>query len=263
MMRILVAVVCLATQSVPGQPLEYGPRAAALGGAGVALAGDATLLINPASAAGSRAWFAHAFASRAYGLSELSQLVAGAGHRIGGMAVTATVFGFGFKEYRDLSLQVGAARRIERARTDWGLRITATEVSIRGHGSFWSLSAGIGAIVALSRTLSIGLSIERVASAGENFGQRRRLSGGLAFQLADPVTFVADTVADPGFPVDWRLGIEATPVNAVSLRTGISAEPHTLSLGIRVHVTRLSADVAAQRHDQLGWSRIVGVAASG
>ncbi len=263
MTRILVTLVCLAAGAASAQPLENGPRIAALGGAGVALAGHSSTLLNPASPAGSQRWFAHVFVSRAYDLPQLDQMVAGAGYRITGFTASAAISAFGFEQYRDLSLLIGMARRVETARTRVGLRVTTAQVSVRGYRSLRWIAVAIGTITTLTPQLSVGFAMDRAASIGDVSGRRRQLTGGLMVRLAESVLGVFDVTADSGFPIDVRFGIEATPVPALSLRSGVSAQPRTLSVGIRIAIGALKADVAGQRHDPLGWSRVIGLTAAG
>jgi hypothetical protein len=82
----------------------------------------------------------------------------------------------------------------------------------------------------------------------------KTLAVGLSYEAAESIHVVADAFKDIDFPLSLRAGIELRPVPFVAFRAGAASAPIRLTLGTGVAVGGLRAGIAAERHDELGWS---------
>ena len=82
----------------------------------------------------------------------------------------------------------------------------------------------------------------------------RTLSFGLSYFPVPRFRLLADAVKDVRFPLSLRAGLEVIPVQALALRAGFTTEPARFTTGVGVRLSSLAADVAAERHEVLGWS---------
>lgn len=246
-------------RTAPAQSLEGGARAVALGSAATALHDDVWGHGNPAVWAVREGRAVSFFASEAFGLSELRlgavQLVEPT--RFGAFALGARTFGF--DGFRESHLDLGYARgfSLGTSRTIYaGVRLRYYQVSIEKYGSRGTVGLSVGWLASVLPNVYAGFQATNLNApklAGrEEF--ERTLSFGLSY-LPDPrFRLLADAVKDVRFPLSLRAGLEVMPVQALALRAGVTTEPTRFTTGVGVRVSRLAADVAAERHEVLGWS---------
>ncbi|MEP0548485.1 MAG: hypothetical protein ABJF88_16225 [Rhodothermales bacterium] len=242
---------------------EGGARTLALGRAGTALSGDVWGHHNPASQAGLPGRAAGAFASQAFGLSEL---------RVGAVAFAEpTAFGtftgtartYGFEDFRETHFGIGYARAfpVSASRSvHAGLALGYTAVSITEFGSGGALGLSLGALVEVLPGLDFGFHAYNLnrPELTEFDPLRSGLEVGLAYQAVKQALLLFSVDKDVDFPVSFRGGLEVQPVDVLFLRAGFSTEPVRFSTGVGVAVGILRADVAAERHDVLGWTPAFG-----
>jgi hypothetical protein len=65
---------------------------------------------------------------------------------------------------------------------------------------------------------------------------------------------------DVDFPLSVRTGLEVNPVPRLALRAGVATEPTRFAAGAGLRWRRLRADLAADRHLDLGWTPSIALA---
>lgn len=240
-------------------------RAAALGHATTALPADMGSQANPAAAAAIERRLVHFFARESYGLSELRlgtvdllvPLAAGTVH--GGVGT------FGFEAYRESYVRLGWAQAIAlgTARSfhlGIDLHYHHTAIPSYGHAGVLGLSAGVQ--VPLLTTLHFGVQATNLNAPrlADDEDLPRTLAVGLAYEAASRLTAVIEVMKDVDFPLSVRSGLELRPVPALALRTGITTRPTRFTAGAGLRLGALTANLAAEQHQDLGWSPAVGLA---
>lgn len=261
----LAACLCLLCPAARAQTaLDGGPRAAALGGAQTALVASASGRANPASWATLPGRAVTFFTAEPFGLSalRLASVDLAEPARWGTLAAGARVFGA--DAYRETHLHVGAARGFRAGsarRINLGLRLRLHHVAIPGYGQASALAATAGLLVEVAPFIHAGfeaVNLHRPSLAGHD-ELPRTLSLGLAVQTAPSLRLVLDVVKDVRFPASVRAGVEARAADVLTLRAGAASAPACLTAGAGLRLGRLAVDVAAERHEALGWSPGVGV----
>jgi len=250
---------------------EGGARTLALGRAATALDGDVWAHYNPSSWAGLEGRAASAFASQAFGLSELrvSAVAYAEPTRYGTFAATARAYGF--EDFRETHFGVGYARAVPISASraiHIGAALGYTGVSITDYGSGGALGLSLGALMEVLPGLDFGFHAYNInrPELTEFDPLRSGLSVGFAYRPVEQalVLFSVDKEGtfnfseDTTFPISFRGGVEVQPVDVLFLRTGFTTEPVRFSTGVGVAVGILRADVAAERHEVLGWTPAFG-----
>ncbi len=262
--RLLPIFLLAGALALPAQaqlvPLaEGGARALALGRAGVALRGDVWGLYNPAAWGTLERGSAGLFASQAFGLSEL---------RVGAVAVAqptrwATVAGtartYGFEDFRETVVGLGAARALALSpsrRLHAGLAVRYTSVTIPEYGTGGAVGLSGGLLVEVLPGLTFGAHAQNVnrPKLTDFDPLQTRLDVGVAYRAHPRALVLAAVTDDVDFPAAFCGGLEVRPVDVLFLRAGVMTAPTRFSAGVGVALGRLRADVAAERHDVLGWT---------
>ena len=243
---------------------EGGARALALGRAATALEGDVWGHYNPASWATLPGRAGAAFASQAFGLSEL---------RLGAVAVAeptrwgtfaATARTYGFEDFRETHLGLGYGRALPVSASrvvHAGLHLRYHTVAISEFGSAGTLGVSLGALVEVVPNLQFGVLAQNVnrPQLSDLDPLQARLDVGLAYRPNPRALVVLAVSDDVDYPASFRGGIEVQPVDVLALRAGVTTAPVRFSAGIGVALGTLRADVAAERHDVLGWTPAFGI----
>ncbi len=235
-----------------------------LGGAGVALPADQWMGANPASLAQMEGFGAGLFAGQAFELSEFRLGAVYALHGFSWGTVRAGAQSFGFDAFREHQFPLSLARSFEFGTTravSVGAEARYYHVRMDGFGSDASVGLSLGMQVYFSPELQFGVSTTNLnePALGDEDELPRSLQAGVAYLPRGPVTLLLDVVKDVRFPVSYRGGVEVAPVDALRLRGGLATEPTRFTVGVGLHLGRIVADVATDRHEVLGWSPVVGV----
>lgn len=237
-----------------------GPRAAGMGGAGVALPTDAwcagrnpALLTEGVRAAG-LAW------QRLFDLPELSCLHLVGEFALGKYVAAASVQQFGGELYRETTLAASVARALSPFLSVGG-QLSANQVAIRHYGK----GAAPGALLGICYRPIPEL---RAAACWRNFPRARfgrwdtrmpeALQLGVAVQLPRG-SFAVDIVEEPRFPTEYRVGAEAPVLPQLTLRVGSRFEPVRPSVGFTARVSRWRFHYAGDLHPDLGPSHELGL----
>lgn len=239
-----------------------GARVEALGGAGVALPG-VWARVNPATLA-KASYSVRLYGDQGFGLPELrsAAIDASATWRSTGLGLGAQTLGF--DAFRVSALHVGAGRgfRLGTQRTvAAGLSATLHHAQIRGYGSGIAVALDVGFNVDVLPSLAAAATVRNLNQAllAGLEPVPQTLAVGLAYDPGAHLSLVLDVVDDSRFPLSVRSGAELRPVEAVALRIGVSTDPTTFSGGAGVRLGSLRADLAATRHEVLGWTPAVEV----
>lgn len=256
---VMALLVTMPVTPVIGQSMEGGARAAALGGASTALLEDVWGFSNPA------VWGTHEgralsfYATESFGLSELRLAAVQAVEPLPFATLAAGVRTFGFEDFRELHINVGAARgfSLGTARTfHLGINVRYYSVSITNYGNANTVGISLGWLTQVAPNVHVGFHALNLNQPDWQDGDalERAISFGMSYTPTDQALLALDVLKDVRFPLAVRGGIEFAPVRSVYLRTGVTTEPTRYTAGVGVHLGRIVADVAAENHQDLGWS---------
>ncbi|MDZ7292543.1 MAG: hypothetical protein ONB44_20790 [candidate division KSB1 bacterium] len=258
--QIIVAAMLAASAFVQAQEFPLGIRAQALGGATVAKGNEAEILFdNSALLASVPGVTFTAFYSHPFGLKELrlGSFSSSANWRL--LALGAAVVDFGNDLYRERRYHIAIARHFLPKQTlALGLSSALRHLRISGYGDDSAILFNLGTRLHLSEALTLGSAFTNVldASIGR---QKERLPRsvcfGFAYSPAASVTLQMDLYKQSNFPEEGRIGIEASPVSALLLRTGVATNPDRLTFGFALRLLKLSLQFAAFSHTDLGWTQ--------
>ena len=248
-----------ASTSLAQTSMEGGARSAALGGAATALEGDAWGEANPATWATLSGRAVSFFATEAFGLDALRlgavQYVEPT--RIGAFAVGVRTFGF--EQYRETHGALGYARSFafDSVRTlSVGGSVTYEQLAIEGFGSAGAVALSVGWLARVLPDVLVGFhatNLNRAELAGRE-ALPRTFALGAAYRPVPSLQVLLDAYKDVDFPVSIRGGLEVLPVPALALRAGVATQPTRFTAGAGVRLGWIAADVAAERHEALGWT---------
>ena len=244
------------------QGISGGSRSVAMGGATTALIGEAWGYANPASWTTVPTRTLAFFASEAFGLAELRQ---GAVQIVEPRSWGSIVFGFqtfGYEEYRESFFTVGYADSFSPGTTRpiyAGFRLRYYHIVIPDYGSARSVAISIGIQVEVVPGLYFGCFAENVNDPKLTDSEKLPQSFSMGFgYLPDPrVYLLFDIYKDTRFPPSVRSGLEYHLVSALKFRVGIATKPNRFAAGLGLLIGRFTSDIAAQRHEVLGWSPAV------
>lgn len=259
----LIVMGVTARVTVAQDPLfaEGGARALGMGGAATGLPGVAWGHANAASWSTLDARAFALFASQTFGLAEMRTGAAVYAEPFPWGALAAGARSYGFADYRETHVLLGGARAFALGTTrafHLGIALRYQHLAIsNGYGSAGAIGLSAGWLVDVLPALTIGFQATNVnfpEAGGDDLP--RTFALGLSYRPAHNATVVLDALKDVVWPVTVRGGFEIVPVPQLALRAGATLQPARYTLGIGVHLGRLRADVAADRHEnaELGWT---------
>lgn len=246
-------------RSQTGMDLVPPARGAALAGATTALPGDLGSHANPAgNAAAVRRGFVF-YAQEAYRLQALRLTGVHSVVPLAWATVTGGLSAFGFEDYQEVYASAGVARGFALGTTRKvyaGARLRYYHTHISSYGSARALGLSMGLLVAALPTLHLGAQLINLnaPSLTRDSSLPQVLALGVAYQAHTSAQILLDLVKDIDFPLSVRSGLEVYPVPRLALRVGVATEPTRFAAGAGLRVGRLRADLAADRHLDLGWT---------
>ena len=239
--------------------MEGGARAVSLGGFHTTLREDAWGHGNPASWATLTGSTFSVFASQLFGLQEmrLGALVYAQPTSLGTFA--GGVRTFGFEAYRETQFTAGYSRAVAlgTGRRFFGAVSTRYHhLAIQNYGSAGTVSLSVGGLVELVPSVDFGFYAGNVYAPilADQESLPRTLALGLAYRPARSFHVLVDAFKDVRAPLSLSTGVEIQPVDAFALRFGLTTNPVRFTTGAGLQLEVLSIDLAAARHEQLGWS---------
>ncbi len=288
-LSLLPVASAVAQSNGPG---VRGARAAALGNASVALAGEVWSMGNNASGLGEmqrptvgfyaeNRYFSSALnvgaLAVALPLGRFGAAAASAGEA--GVAAAATVAPnwarhgvvafeaqrFGGQLYNET--RVGAGYGYRFGQISLGGRVDMLQVSIEGLGSRRVLLGTLGGqIEVIPRRLSFGASLYNLNQAQLASYQDERvptvLKTGLAYRPTTQVLLLVETEKDVERAANFKAGLEYRPVPALAARIGLATGTEQVSAGIGVLAGAFQIDYAAAFQQSLGFSQHLSVSKS-
>ena len=237
---------------------SIGARGVSLGQANTALPdNDWSLYSNTALLNSEQASFGF-YGLRNYGFVEITDMAAfvsmptsfGTGgigiHRYGDNIYNETRVRFGYKnEWQQLHV---------------GLALNYNHISFGGpYGSGGAFGVDIGIAAQVADQLWLGATATNLNQPAYSFSSgkedlTRELSIGFSYALEETALFVMDVVKDVRFPVSYRGGLEATIVEELKGRIGVTLNPRTYSFGLGYGKDFWEVNLAMQQHNPLGLS---------
>lgn len=238
-----------------------GPRSAALGGAGVAIAGDGWMVFrNPALLPGNGAVAGFSW-SQQFELPELSREDLGVTFPVHGHAFGITAETFGSPLYRETETGLVWAKGIQ-PKLKIGVHAQLMRLEIEGYSSSQAATFSVGVagnplddftVAAVWRNLS------EPKLSGYQDRIRESLTVGFSARVIAGGFIVADLIQEKGFQTELRVGAEARVLPHLVLRAGGRAEPVRPSAGMQIDLKRWGFVYAGDLHPDLGASHYVGV----
>ncbi len=260
-MLVVVSIggVCVPAHGQSTYDLYGHARSDALGNSTTALPSATGVQANPAALATLSTSTASFYARQGFGLAALRYGAAHIALPFDWGTVSSGLSSFGFEDYREVHASAGYARAFSfgtarAVRTGVTLRYYHT--SIPGYGNASTVGVHLGLGVQLLRSLHLGAYATNVngASLGDDTPLPRTLAVGIYYRAFSSVRVTADLFKDVRFPATVRGGIEVRPVDPLFLRAGLTTTPARFTGGVGVRLGPLSAALAAEQHQTLGWS---------
>lgn len=243
-------------------PLWHGgSRSAAMGASSVAIV-DSWSVLNNQGALGFETdyWFGAHFESR-YMVKELSNssIAALVPLRPGTFGVVLSNMGYSGYSETFASLAYGMMLTPELSA---GIGLNYHRMSIAGeYGDASAFSAALGLLYKPTSSLSVGANVfnpTRV-SLGDNVSIPVTLRAGVSYSFSQMLLLSAEVEDNTDTNPVARFGVEFLPVDALSLRLGLSTEPVSLSFGLGYTFKRVCFDLAFSHHEVLGYTPFVSV----
>lgn len=239
--------------------LYGGSRASGLGYASTALTTAVGVHANPGASATLEQRTVSFYARQAFGLSSLRYgSVSGTWPASWG-AVSVGASTFGGDGYREIHYSIGYARALRfgtSRRVHVGLVGRYYHTRIDGYGGAGALGLHVGLLVPLLPSLHFGAHATNVNGPSLVDGEAlpQTLSVGLQYRATSRLLVVMDVFKDLSFPASVRGGVEVRPIPMLALRAGVTSVPTRFTGGVGLRLGWIRAHVAAEQHDELGWS---------
>jgi hypothetical protein len=252
-------LVALPVRSQSTYDLYGSARSDALGHSTTASLSATGVHANPAAPASRSKGTAAFYARQSFGLTALRYGATHVAVPVAWGTFSGGASTFGFDEYREVHLSAGFARRF-RLGTSRSVHLGATaryyHTSIAGYGTASALGLNAGFVLSLFRSLHLGAHATNLNGSTLVQGEPipRTLAIGLQYRALRQMYVLVDLFKDVRFPTAVRSGIEVRPVPILALRAGITTAPVRFMGGIGIHLGPLRADIAAEQHQDLGWS---------
>lgn len=136
-----------------------------------------------------------------------------------------------------------------------GVSYSYNALSIERYGSTHAAGIDLGITAAPAPGLLLGasvLNVNRPAIGALDDELPRTFALGLSYRISPQTGFFADLVKDIRFPESIHAGIEVSPLNFITLRTGASTEPPRFYGGIGIHLGGIGINYAIITHQELG-----------
>jgi hypothetical protein len=255
----LGVLVVLPVRSQSTYDLYGSARSDALGHSTTASLSATGVHANPAAPASRTNGTAAFYARQSFGLAALRYGATHVAVPLDWGTLSGGASTFGFDDYREVHLSAGLARRLQLGTARFlhvGLTTRYYHTSIPEYGSASALGVNAGFVVSLLRALHLGAHATNLSGSALVDGEPipRTLAVGLQYRALRQMYVLVDLFKDVRFPTAVRSGIEVRPVSVLALRAGVTTAPVRFMGGVGIHLGPLRADLAAEQHQELGWS---------
>lgn len=241
------------------QDLYGSARASALGHGITAILNTAGVHANPAAPASFDTRTVTFYAREGFGLKVLryGALFSSWPTPWGVLSTGASTFGT--EVYRETHLSLGYARALQLGTTrtaHLGVVTRYYHTEIQDYGNDGVVGLHLGLVLPLLSTVNVGVHATNVngPSFFDDESLPQTLAIGFSYHASPRIRVVADIFKDLHFPASIRGGIEVHPISLLALRAGIITTPTQFTGGIGLRLNHLQADLAAEQHQELGWS---------
>ncbi|MBN1780475.1 hypothetical protein JW948_05065 [bacterium] len=259
--KILILLIASGCIRIPAafEPLAAGVHSAGLGGAGFSSPDVFAVLYNPADLSSVPCIMAGSAHTRLFGMKELTLFSFALACRFpaGGLGMGGQ--SFGFRPYRESVFHLGFGKQLF-PRLSAGMSVHLGQVRIKDFGTQTSVWFNSGLIFNLHPRLAMDWIIHNIGHArlplsGERLPQVTGM--GFRFHPVRGVNGFLTLIRDMRFPLEIRSGLEIVPVSRLALRSGMTWEPHSVSFGAGLIMSRLRMDYACASHIILGMTHSV------
>ena len=238
-----------------------GPRATSLGGAGVALSGDAWAGSRNPALVGVTPPSAGLVWSQLFGLPELSRESVVATSSLIGQPWYIETGSFGTDLYRESNIGLAFGRKLTET-VSLGVEFRGDWLFIRDYARAGSFSITTGVLIEPHPNIAVGavwrnLNEPRLSGYQDRIAES--LTIGMVWQIRDEGDLVFDIVQESRHPAEYRLGAEARVLPTVALQVGARADPVRPSAGVQLDIRRFSFLYAGDLHPNLGASHELGL----
>ena len=263
MKRILTIIaICISPSVLAGGGNEtQGARSGALGGASVTLSDVWSTTNNPA-ALGLMDRFAVGLAYETrYFLPEAGLKSVSFVSPLGGGCIGLIGHQYGYAGYRDNRVGLSYARLLNEY-VSLGVQINYVQSRIGdAYGTRSTLVGEVGMLFIPSNKIRLGVhTYNPTRSKLADYNDERiptALRIGGQYDFSAKVSAVAELDKDIDLPLNLKTGIEYQPAEAIKLRMGFATLQRTVGFGFGYAWKGLSADVAANWDQSLGYSSTI------
>jgi hypothetical protein len=229
--------------------------------AGLASSSFDQIVVNPAAGTILSSFrFSLCYSPSPFQLSQLSQFgfLAGQPITLGTVAIGAQSAGFSL--YRETQGMLTMSGNVT---TDIACGITTRlfHLSILHYGSAATAGIDIGAVFRISELVSVGVSMMNVngADIGSEDDIPRSIGTGICLRPIPEVMLFADIVKEMRYAETLRFAVEISPIDMVTLSSGIQTEPSRIFGGISVTAAPVTIYYGVGTHADLGLSHSIGL----
>lgn len=196
-----------------------------------------------------------------FGLKEFQTLYASYAEPLSSGTAAVGIMHYGFELYNVTEGYFGYGTRIKQ-KTFTGITVNFHHVSIENYGSDITFQVNAGIIVKLLPEISWGSSILNLNQS--RIGQNKDVlpsvfnTGMMISPLESCHVFVA-AQKETGLSPSVNFGVSYSPIEYLTILSGYSTYPASISAGISIHYSFLEFDYAAFHHEYLGYTHQIGL----
>lgn len=199
-----------------------------------------------------------------FGLTELSNTFIAVQHPFDFGSLGFGIKSYGFELYRETGFTLAYSNNFfDNIYT--GVSIEMQRVTIQNYGSDNAFMINVGGVYFLSEEFSTGFSLMNLnrATIGNEKSQRAvTMKMGLGYYPIKNLQLFAAIEKESDRNSTLCYGISFSPINEISLRTGISNVPKRFTAGIGLNYSFFEIEYAMGYHQILGYSHQFGIVIS-
>lgn len=235
--------------------LSSGARALGMGGAYVALANTAdALFLNPGGLGLITGIEASLFYQKPFGLQDINFGTISLSFPMNDFHIGLGLVKLGNKVYNEQSVVLGLSHHVEH-KIYYGLALRYQSLQITGYGSSGKPGLDLGFIVPVTNKFNLGFfsnNINRPEIGDSNERLPQIFKTGISIHPNPKLILSTEIYKDVRFPQELRFGMEFTPIENLSFRSGVANNPSRFSAGFGLNVRLFTLDYAFFTHNDLG-----------
>ncbi len=259
----LTLVVFLVLYSVISAQVSPGARQIALSHSDAALSNDVfAVFTNPAGLAQMN-WreLGVYYSPSPFGVNELANAYAAyiEPFSFGNLAIG--YMQYGFELYKENKIALSYSSNVDN-KLFVGVTGLYQNLSIERYGNDNTFTINLGALYYLSDITRLGVYTHNLfrATYGSEPDQIPFVLGfGASYDFNEDITFNGSVEKEIDFDPSFRLGVEYSIIEYLTLRSGFMSEPSSYSVGVGIHYSFLNLDYAFFSHPDLGLTHQMGI----